>query len=385
LSFFDEDDDPPRTARTRVRPSPPPRRGRVTPGASSDAQTVLVRRMIAGILGLLILLLLFFGVRACNNSRHKDALREYYNRVTQIGNESQQTGASFFKQMDRAGSTSATELYQSILGYKGSAEQSLKQAQALNVPGDMSAAQQAFLISLELRRDGLQAISDNVKNALGDEGENADQALKNIAGQMRAFDASDVLYNARTQPFMQSALRDSDVTVSKIPPSQFLREISWVAPAYVAQKLGKRLSTGADTGDGGSTDKNQTTGPGLHGTGLNATVYGGVTLSPTASNRLTYVKGQAFQVSFTNQGDNDEFNVKVSLKIALASGTGSPITINKTLPQIAKGEKATVELPLNREPPLGAVVNVSVNVAGVPGEKITGNNKATYPTLFVQG
>ena len=341
--------------------------------------------MIAGILGLLILLLLFFGVRACNNSRHKDALREYYNRVTQIGNESQQTGASFFKQMDRAGSTSATELYQSILGYKGSAEQSLKQAQALNVPGDMSAAQQAFLISLELRRDGLQAISDNVKNALGDEGENADQALKNIAGQMRAFDASDVLYNARTQPFMQSALRDSDVTVSKIPPSQFLREISWVAPQYVAQKLGKRLSTGADGGDGSSTDKNQTTGPGLHGTGLNATVYGGVTLSPTASNRLTYVKGQAFQVSFTNQGDNDEFNVKVSLKIALASGTGSPITINKTLPQIAKGEKATVELPLNREPPLGAVVNVSVNVAGVPGEKITGNNKATYPTLFVQG
>jgi hypothetical protein len=384
LSFFDEDDDPPRTARTRVRPSPPPRRGRVTSGSGSDAQTVLVRRMIAGIVGLLVLLLLFFGVRACNNSRHKNALRDYTRQVNAIGTESQQTGQSFFKQMDGAQSTSPTELYQSILGFKGSADQSLKQAQALSVPGDMSSAQQSLLISLEFRRDGLQAISDNIKNALGDEGDNADKAINNIAGQMRSFDASDVLYNARAVPFMENSLRDAGVGVT-ISPSQFLGEISWVSPNYVAQKLGTRLSTGGDGAGSEETNKNQTTGPGLHGTGLNATSYGNVTLSPTASNRLTYVKGQPFTVSFTNQGDNDEFNIKVTLKIALASGSGTPITINKTVPQVAKGEKATVELPLNREPPLGAVVNVNVTVAAVPGEKKTDNNKSTYPTLFVQG
>ena len=166
MSFFDEDDEPPRTARTRVRPSPP-RRGRVTSGGTTDAQTVLVRRMIAGIVGLLVLLLLFFGVRACNNSRHKDALREYTNRVTQIGTESQQNGESFFKQMDGASQTSPNELYQSILSFKGSADQQLKQAQALSVPGDMTDAQQSLLIALELRRDGLQKISDDIKNALG--------------------------------------------------------------------------------------------------------------------------------------------------------------------------------------------------------------------------
>ena len=43
MSFFDEDDEPPRTtSRTRVRPSPTSRRGRVTSGGSSDAQSVLV-------------------------------------------------------------------------------------------------------------------------------------------------------------------------------------------------------------------------------------------------------------------------------------------------------------------------------------------------------
>jgi hypothetical protein len=340
--------------------------------------------MIAGIVGLLILLLLFFGVRACNNSRHKNALRDYTSRVTQIGTESQQQGEAFFKAMDGAAQTSDTELYQAILGYKGSADQSLKQAQALSVPGDMAQAQESFLIALELRRNGLQKISDDIKNALGDEGDAADEAIKAIAGQMRAFDASDVLYNTRVQTFMRQALQDASIG-GNIESSQFLREISWVSPAFVAQKLGTRLSTGTDSGDSGNGNKNQTTGPGLHGTGLNATSYGDVTLQPGTSNRLTYVKGQPFLVAFTNQGDNDEFDVKVTLKIQLASGSGSAITLNKTVPQIAKGEKATVELPLNREPPLGAVVNVNVTVNKVPGEEKTDNNKSTYPTLFVQG
>ena len=340
--------------------------------------------MIAGIVGLLILLLLFFGVRACNNSRHKNALRDYTTKVTQIGTESQQQGETFFKAMEGAGQTSPTELYQNVLGIKGSADQSLKQAQALSVPGDMTDAQQSFLIALELRRNGLQKVSDDIRNALGDEGDNADAAIKRIAGQMRAFDASDVLYNTRVQPFMKAALQDAGLG-GNITASQFLREISWVSPAYVASKLGTRLSTGSDSGDGGAADKNQPTGPGLHGTGLNATSYGNVTLSPTASNRLTYVKGQPFTVAFTNQGDNDEFNVKVTLKIQLASGSGTPITLNKTVPSVAKGEKATVELPLNREPPLGAVVNINVTVGKVPGEENVDNNKATYPTLFVQG
>ena len=249
----------------------------------------------------------------------------------------------------------------------------------------MADAQQSFLIALELRRNGLQKVSDDVKNALGDEGDNADAAINRIAGQMRAFDASDVLYNARVQPFMKAALEDAGVG-GNITPSQFLREISWVSPAYVASKLGTRLSTGGDTGDG-ARHRQEPDRPARACTAPASTPpsYGGVTLSPTASNRLTYVKGQPFTVAFTNQGDNDEFNVKVTLKIQLASGSGSPITLNKTVPQIAKGEKATVELPLNREPPLGAVVNINVTVAKVPGEEKTDNNKSTYPTLFVQG
>jgi hypothetical protein len=163
--------------------------------------------------------------------------------------------------------------------------------------------------------------------------------------------------------------------------SQFVKEISWVSSAYVASKLGQRLSTGDQ---GGAGKQNQPTGPGLHGTGLNGTAYGNTTLQPTVSNRLTYVAGQAFTVSFTNQGDNDEFNIKVTLKIAKQSG-GTPLTLNKTVPRAAKGEKVTVTLPLNKPPPLDTVVTVSVVVNAVPGEKKTDNNKSSYPSLFVRG
>jgi hypothetical protein len=338
--------------------------------------------MIAGIVGAVILLLLFFFVKACNDKRHDNALKDYNRQVANIGTQSRQTGDEFFKQLNQATAQSPSELYGAIVGYKGAADTSLKQARAISVPGDMAAAHQSLLISLEFRRDGLDSIAASIRQALGDEGEAADKAIKDIAGDMRAFDASDVLYDQRVTPLIKAALDSAGIRQQDILTSRFLPDIAWISPQFVAQKLGQQLSTSGN-GDGGTTNNNQPTGPGLHGTGLNATSYGNVTLSPTASNRLTYVKGQAFLVAFTNQGDNDEFNVKVSLKIS--GGSGSPITLNKTVEKIAKGEKATVELPLNRQPTIGAALTINVTVAAVPGETKTDNNKASYPTLFDQG
>jgi hypothetical protein len=338
--------------------------------------------MIAGVVGAVLLLVLFFVVRACNDTRHDNALKDYNRQVSNIGTQARQTGEEFFKQLGQATAQSPSELYAAIVADKGAADTSLKQARALSVPGDMAPAQQSLLISLELRRDGLDSVAGSIRQALGDEGEVADKAIKDIAADMRAFDASDVLYDQRVTPFIKASLDKAGIRGQTTLKSQFLPDISWISPQFVAQKLGQQLSA-PSTGDGATTKDNQPTGPGLHGTGLTATSYGNVALSPTASNRLTYVKGQAFLVAFTNQGDNDEFNVKVSLKIS--GGSGAAITLNKTVEKIAKGEKATVELPLNRQPAVGAALTINVTVAAVPGEKKTDNNKASYPTLFDQG
>ena len=347
-----------------------------------DGQTVLVRRMVAVILGAVLLLVLILVVRACNDSRHKEALRNYNLQVSGIATESRQTGDQFFEAMNQGGQQAPADLYGQVIQFKNSADKSLAQARELDVPDDMVSAQQSLLIALELRRDGLTKVAEDVKTALGDEGEAADRAITSIAGQMQAFNASDVLYKTRVIPFVRQELQDAKAgTDIQVQQSQFMRDINWVSDQFVASKLGQQLSGGGD-GDGAGGN-NESTGPGLHGTGLDATSYGQTTLQP-GSNRLTYVAGQAFSVAFTNQGDNDEFNIKVTIKIERESG-GSPINLTKTVQKVAKGEKATVTIPLNREPPLDTIVNITATVASVPGEKTKGNNTATYPSVFVQG
>jgi len=289
----------------------------------------------------------------------RERLSEYNSKVSELAIKSRETGDQFFRAMGQGASQSQQELYGQIVGWKTDADTTLTQAKALSVPDKMRDAHESLLITLELRRDGLTRVAGSIKPALGDEGEAADQAIKDLAGDMDMFNGSDVLYHQRVEPLVKEGLKDVGGS-PVIETSQFMKEISWVSPEYVASKLGQQLSAGEQ-----GTNKNQPTGPGLHGTGLNGTSYGNTTLQPTVTNRLTYVAGQAFTVSFTNQGDNDEFNIKVTLTITKASG-GPPLTLNKT-------------------PPLDTAVNISVVVGAVPGEKKTDNNKSTYPSLFVRG
>jgi hypothetical protein len=383
LSFFDEDDEPLRTTqRTRARSAPRPRRGTPAGGRSADRETLLVRRLIFFFAAAVLVIVLGFLVKSCNASRRDNALREYNTRVSDIAVASRDTGKQLFDALGQGSSQSGQALYTQIVGWKSDTETQLNQAKAFKVPSQMRGAQDSLLIALELRRDALAKIATSIKPALADEGDAADAAIKALAGDFNALNASDVLYHARVQPLILNGLKGVSGAPT-VEPSPFLPEISWVSPQYVASKLGQQLSTSGTSGGDGNKS-NQPTGPGLHGTGLNGTSYGNVTLNPTVSNRLTYVSGQAFSVSFTNQGDNDEFNIKVTLKITKQSG-GAPITLSKTVPRAAKGEKVLVTLPLNKPPPLDTIVLISVNVAAVPGEKKTDNNKASYPSLFVRG
>jgi hypothetical protein len=377
VSFFDEDDEPVRTTRSRPRdrPRPRPRRARPAGGsAAADHQTLLIRRM-AGVIGVILLILVLgLVVHSCSSNRHKDALTTYSQKANQLGSESAETGTQFFRQMNAAQNESPEDLQQAISSLKVQANQQLTEAQKLSVPDDMKSAQQSMLIALEQRRDGLGNVAADIRTALGDQGHAADDAIHRIAGNMQYFTASDVLWSARVVPFINDAVKNAEATAPKPAPSRFLGDISWQSPQFVAQKLGQQLTTGS------GAPSNQPTGPGLHGTGLNGTSYGNTTLQPGVTNRLTYVAGQAFTVSFTNQGDNDEFNIKVTLQIARESGT--PTTVSRTVQKVAQGEKATVTLPLNKKPPLGTALTINVSVAPVPGEKKTDNNRSSYPTLF---
>lgn len=374
MSFFDEDDEPLRTT-PRPRPRPRPRRGSPAGGARADSQTLYIRRALFVIGVIVFFVLLGLVVSSCRDSQAKNALKDYNTQVTNLATKSQQTGRAFLKLFNQS-QPSAQQLQSGILSLKADADTTLKQAQDLSVPGSMQSAQQSLLIALQLRRDALDVSAGKVRTALGDSGEQADAAIKSIAAQMAALSASDVLYSARVVPFIRTGLANKQV-VAPVSTSAALDNVDWLSPQFIATKLDQQLTSG--TGSSG-TGKQTPSGPGLHGTGLNSTTVGTQVLQPGVSNQITFTPGQIFHVAFTNQGDNDEFNVKVTLRIE--SDTGSPITLNGNVQKIAKGAKAIVDLPLSRTPPLNTAVTIRVTVAAVPGEKKTDNNKSAYPALF---
>jgi hypothetical protein len=364
VSFFDEDDEP--------RSSPRPRRSAAVGGASPDQNTLLMRRALAIGGFVLLLFLLFFLVRSCANSRKENALKDYNREVSSIVKESdQQVGAPFFQLLGQAASDSPADLQTNISGYRVQAESQLKQAKDLSVPDEMKGAQQSLLLALQFRRDGLAAIAEKIRTALGDEGEAANTAITQIAGQMQTFLASDVLYQARVAPLIKSALDDAEIGGQKIAPSRFLPGIEWLSEKQVAAVLDQQLT--------GGTRKTGEIAPGLHGTGIESVTVGDTKLQPDAPNRLPASADTAFVVRFTNQGENDEFDVKVTVAI---EGGDKPIKVSRTVDTVAKGQTAEATLALGQKPPTGAAVTVKVTVAKVPGEQKTDNNTASYDVLF---
>lgn len=367
MSFFDEDDEP--------RRSPRPRRARPAGGvAAADSQTLLVRRLVAGGLGLVVLILLLFVIKSCRDSAADTALKNYNSDVSTIARESSDLGTQFFSLLG-TNSAAPQDLTSQISSFQVQAGQEYDQAKALSTPDEMVGAQQNLLIALEMRRNGLKYIAERIGDALGDSGDVADKAITDIAGQMQVFLASDVIYATRVVPFIRKGLDERQIGAQKIASSRFLPSQTWLNPTTIATQLDQQLTTGGTT-------PGEPTGPGLHGTGLDSTSYDGTALQPGSANRLTYSPGAEFVVKFTNQGENDEFQVKVTVRIKAGTQT---TTLTTTVDKIAQGASAEARLPLDKTPPLDAAATISVQVAGVPGEKKTDNNKADYQALFTRG
>jgi hypothetical protein len=325
---------------------------------------------------ILIVILLALVINACQDSRHRNALRDYNREAGALVQQSDdEVGAAFFDAMRQGASQSPEDLQTQVSSLRVQAETLLRQAKDLSTPGDLDGAAQSLLIAFELRRDGLDYIGQRISTALGNEGDVADQALEGIAGQMQAFLASDVLIRARVTPLIRAAFKDADVAGNPLTTKGFLPGYSWLDPGYVADQLGTRLSN-----NGGGRQNPKEVAPGLHGNGLTSTEVNGVTLQPDpAANKVSVAGDLTFKVTFENQGENPEFDVPVQVTL---EGAGKPIVGKKTVDTIAQGESATVNVALPSKPQAGEVYTVNVEVKPVPGEKKTDNNKSTYNVLF---
>jgi hypothetical protein len=330
----------------------------------------------AVLIGVVLLFLILFAVviNGCRTNARKRALKDYNRNVYAVITDSNDSVSQpFFRLLD-SGTAQSGNLQSQINQLRIAAEEDVKRAEGFDVPNGMKRAQADLTQVLNFRATALGKIADQIPTATAQSAGSASSAagaINKISGQMQQFLASDVVYSQRVIPYIKQTLDDNGIGGQQIATSSFLPSLSWLSPAFTGSKLNARV---------GGRSPNGTPAPGTHGHGIDSTSIGGVTLQPSpAVNRIPAGSNPTVDVKFSNQGQNDEIDVRVLVAI---TGGPKPITATKTINQTKAGTSAEAQIPLTTAPPIGTPVTIKVQVVGVPGEKNLTNNKATYTAIF---
>ena len=317
---------------------------------------------------MVVLILLFLGVRGCLDARQERAFKDYARDVSSLVEESNQLSDQLFGLLSDPGDQGAVEIENAFNTFRSQSAQLVERVRDTDTPDEMNTAQRYLIDTFEFRRDGVAKIANALPTALAPQDRR--ESTTGIAAEMQQFLASDVIYRLRVKPTIEAALEEEDLSgEATIPDSPFLPDIDWLDPTTVADRI-SRISTG-----GGG----EPTAPGLHGNGLGTVALGGQALTPGGSATITLSDDLAFEVQVQNQGENTETDVVVH--VTIGSG-GDAIELEETLPEIAAGETQTVTLPLAERPPTGEQIPVTVEIEPVPGEEKTDNNVGEFGVIF---
>ncbi len=313
----------------------------------------------------------------CLDRRAENALKDYNRDAAEIVRKSdEEVGAEFFGLLG-AGGGDALDLERRISDLRSAADGHVQDAEGFNVPGDMEPAHRNLLLVLDMRQAALGKIASEVRTAMAQEqGDESADTVDQIAAQMQQFLASDVVYDARVLPLIQEALDEKEIggEGAETQDSQFLPSLDWLDANFVADRLGAE--------GGGNTRETGEVAPGLHGHGVVSVTAGDVTLQPgQTANRIPAGSNVTFAVTFANQGENDEADVNVAVRI---EGDGERISARKRVDETKAGTNAEVTIPLAQAPPIGTPVTIEVEVGKVPGEKKTDNNNESYTAIFTR-
>jgi hypothetical protein len=365
LSFFDDVDEPQTAQRT------PPRRRRPSGAGGrppSDQQAIQVRRGVAIAVVVIALILIVLGVHSCQVSQHQSALKDYNNNVASLVKQSNATGAKIFQLLSSASSSNVSGLQNSINEARVSADAQLSQAQKLSVPDDMKKAQQQFVLAMQMRADGIATIADNIQQALGTT--SAPAAIDTIAAEMARLYASDVVYKDYATHQIAAALKSAGIGIGgtngqTIEEGQFVPNVQWVTPAYVASALHASLPS-----------SHKRPSPGLHGHSLDSVTVAGTTLQTGSTNTIPASPAPTFTLHYTNGGQHNESNVVCKVTVSGTSVSGQTV-----ITQTIAGQSGNCDVKLGSAPPTGSH-QVVATIEPVPGEHDTANNTLTFPVSF---
>jgi hypothetical protein len=318
---------------------------------------------------LVVLILIVLGVHSCQVSQRNSGLKDYTDNVASLIRSSNQTSQQLFGVLTSGqGAGNATNLQSQVNQARLSADNQLSKARGTSVPDEMKRAHQNLLLALQMRRDGIADIAQQIQPALGSA--TSKDAVNGIATAMARFYASDVLYKAYALPSIAGALHAAGITVGgpdgeQLDPGQFLPDVQWVTPSFIASQL--RVSLPSASGK---------PAPGLHGHELSSVSAGGNTLDPSSTNTLSANPPPSFTLTFTNSGQNTETNVTCKVSVS-----GTNVSGQAVVQQTQASQQYTCQVPLSSAPAAGNYT-VTATVQPVPGEKDTSNNTMSFPVTF---
>lgn len=321
----------------------------------------MLRRGLALGAGLLVLILIVLGVRGCLNARKHRALSDYAGNVTQIVEETDRTGKSFFEKLSNPGGLSVTEFVAEVNADRSAMDNYRARVESLDTPGDMSDAQSKLELVYELRGSAMNEIADRMSTALGDVG--SEQAIESITKQMSLLSASDIVYASVVRPEIDGVLEDNGIEGEDVPKSVFVPNgTEWLDESKVSSAMGS--VSGASSGEVS----------GVHGLGLLGTSINGTELSPEATTSVSAEETPEVEVEVQNQGESTENGVTVTVSVEGGA------TLQGTISTIGAGETETATIPLTPAPK--GTVTLEVEAEPVPGEQLSENNQASYTVEF---
>jgi hypothetical protein len=354
MAFPDDELDP--------APPGPARRGR--PPGQRD---IFVRRLIALGAGILVLIVILLGIRACLDSRKERGFENYVSDVNSAARSSNELSLRFFERLQTPPERSSpTTLEAQITNDRVGAEANLQQVQGIDTPDELADPHADLVKAFELRRDAMSDISEQVPTALGEEGRN--DAIEAIAADMRMLLASDVLYD-QARGETDSVLAEQEID-EKIQESVFLPEPveSWLNQDQLT------LTLNAFAASAGNCDPNT-----IHGVEMVSVAINGTDLVDGGDNTIEPDQSLVVDAAVLNGGTSDEVDLPVNVEI---SGTGGVIEATGSIPTIAAGtqREATIQIP--EEPARDTPLTVEVSAPPVLCETLLDNNSLTYTVTF---
>jgi hypothetical protein len=316
-----------------------------------------------------LFILVVLGVHSCQVSARKSALQDYNANVVAVVQQSNSTSRTFFSVLTAGGNAHSKQT--SLNQARDSADQQLSKAKGFDVPDQVKSAQSNLVLALQMRRDALRNVAQNIQPALASS--TSQDAVNAIAAEMARLYASDVLYKDYTVPLVLAALKSAGVAITgpnavQVEPGQFLPDIRWMTPSFVAAQLHASVPSSGST-------SNKKPAPGTHGHHLISVSVAGTTLTPGASATVPASPPPSFTLNFANTGQNKETNVVCQVTVT------SGVSAQTVVPQTTPGQQSSCNVQLTSAPPTGTYT-VTARIERVPGETSVLRNSQTFQITF---